>query len=171
GVVVEHRSVTDLVSWVAVQFSARELSRTLASSSLSFDFSVFEILAPLASGGCVEIVRNVLALASEFADPLAERMVSGVPSAIAHVLSTTGARVRARTVVVGGEQFTPRALDQIRETWPGARVVNIYGPTETTVYATSWSSRGSAGRPGTRGCSCSTPSYGRCRRGWRGSCT
>ncbi|HZR54685.1 MAG TPA: amino acid adenylation domain-containing protein, partial [Streptosporangiaceae bacterium] len=146
GVVVEHRSVTDLVSWVAVQFSARELSRTLASSSLSFDFSVFEILAPLASGGCVEIVRNVLALASEFADPLAERMVSGVPSAIAHVLSTTGARVRARTVVVGGEQFTPRALDQIRETWPGARVVNIYGPTETTVYATSWSSRDAAGR-------------------------
>src|SRR6202453_2338925 len=47
GVVVEHRSLTDLVSWVGVQFSAAELSRTLASSSLSFDFSVFEILAPL----------------------------------------------------------------------------------------------------------------------------
>jgi len=48
GVVVEHRSLTDLVSWVSVQFSAGELSRTLASTSLSFDFSVFEILAPLA---------------------------------------------------------------------------------------------------------------------------
>jgi amino acid adenylation domain-containing protein len=47
--------------------------------------------------------------------------------------------VRARTVVVGGEVFTPRALAQILQTWPGARVVNIYGPTETTTYVTSWS--------------------------------
>ena len=45
-----------------------------------------------------------------------------------------------RTVVVGGEVFTPRALHDVRATWPGARIVNIYGPTETTVYVTSWSS-------------------------------
>ncbi len=141
GVVVEHRSLTDLVSWVAVQFSAAELSRTLASSSLSFDFSVFEILAPLASGGAVEIVRNVLALSDEFGDPASGRMISGVPSAISHVVSTSRVGVKARTVVLGGELFTPRALSVIRATWPGARVVNIYGPTETTVYVTSWSSR------------------------------
>src|SRR5262249_15759842 len=77
GVVVEHRSLTDLVSWVSSQFSAGELSRTLAASSLSFDFSVFEILAPLAAGGSVEVVRNVLALADEFGDPGCERMISG----------------------------------------------------------------------------------------------
>ncbi|HEY2576628.1 MAG TPA: amino acid adenylation domain-containing protein, partial [Streptosporangiaceae bacterium] len=140
GVVVEHRSLTDLVSWVSVQFSAAELSRTLASSSLSFDFSVFEILAPLASGGGVEIVRNVLALADEFDDPASGRMISGVPSAISHVVSTSQVGIRARTVVLGGELLTPRALSVIRATWPGARIVNIYGPTETTVYATSWSS-------------------------------
>src|ERR1700722_7229016 len=139
GVVVEHRSLTDLVSWVSVQFSAGELSRVLASTSLSFDFSVFEVLAPLASGGCVEVVRNVLALADEFADP-SGRMISGVPSAISHAVTTAPVSVRARTVVLGGEVFTPRALSVIRATWPGARVVNIYGPTETTVYATSWSS-------------------------------
>ncbi len=140
GVVVEHRSLTDLVSWVSVQFSAADLSRTLASSSLSFDFSVFEILAPLAWGGCVEVVRNVLALADEFDDPSSGRMISGVPSAISHAVTTSPIGVRARTVVLGGEVFTPRALSVIRATWPGARVVNIYGPTETTVYATSWSS-------------------------------
>src|SRR5207248_5669879 len=120
-------------------FSAEELSRTLAATSLSFDFSVFEILAPLAWGGAVEVVGNVLALADQLGDPGSARMITGVPSAIAHVLSTTGASVPARTVVVGGEVFTPRALAQIRETWPGARVVNIYGPTETTTYVTSWS--------------------------------
>ncbi len=140
GVVIEHRNLTDLVSWVSAQFTAGELSRSLASCSLSFDFSIFEILAPLASGGSVEIVRNVLALADEFDDPASERMISGVPSAISHVMSTSKIGVRARTVVLGGELLTPRALSAIRATWPGARIVNIYGPTETTVYVTSWSS-------------------------------
>ena len=74
GVVVEHRSLTDLVSWVGVQFSAGELSRSLTSTSLSFDFSVLEILAPLASGGAVEVARNVLALADEFDDPASGRL-------------------------------------------------------------------------------------------------
>src|SRR5580658_7544836 len=142
GVVVEHRNVTDLVSWVGVQFSAAERSRSLASTSLSFDFSVFEILAPLAWGGCVEVVRNVLALADRFGDPGCERMISGVPSAISHVLSTARVGVRARTVVVGGELYTARALAAVRAVWPGVRVVNIYGPTETTVYVTSWSTDG-----------------------------
>src|SRR5579872_3601124 len=139
GVVTEHRNLTALVSWIAAQFSAGELSRTLAASSLSFDFSVFEILVPLACGGAVEIVRNVFALADEFSDPEHERMISGVPSAISNVISTSKVGVRARTVVLGGEVFTPRALALIRATWPGARVVNIYGPTETTVYVSSWS--------------------------------
>ncbi len=68
-----------------------------------------------------------------------DRMITGVPSAISNVISTARVGVRARTVVLGGEVFTPRALALIRATWPGARVVNIYGPTETTVYVTSWS--------------------------------
>jgi amino acid adenylation domain-containing protein len=154
GVVIEHRNVADLVSWVGVQFSAAELSRTLAATSLSFDFSVFEILAPLAWGGAVEVVRNVFALAGQFADPGSPRTVSGVPSAISHVLGTSGAGVRARTVVVGGEVFTPHALAQIRQTWPEARVVNIYGPTETTTYVTSWSPGSTADRVPTIGRLC-----------------
>jgi nonribosomal peptide synthetase DhbF len=139
GVATEHGNLTALISWMGTQFSAGELSRTLAASSLSFDFSVFEILAPLACGGAVEIVQNVLALAEPFDDPERARMISGVPSAISNVISTSAVGVRARTVVLGGEVFTPRALSLIRATWPGARVVNIYGPTETTVYVTSWS--------------------------------
>ena len=140
GVMIEHGGLTDQVCWIGAEFSAAELSRMLASTSLSFDVSVFEILGTLAWGGTVEVVRNVLALADEFADPDSLRLVSGAPSAIAQVITTSKVGVRARTVVVGGEAFTARALSQIQATWPGARVVNIYGPTETTVYVTSWSS-------------------------------
>ncbi|HEY6313985.1 MAG TPA: amino acid adenylation domain-containing protein [Streptosporangiaceae bacterium] len=116
------------------------MSKVLASTSLSFDVSVFEIFTPLISGGSIEIVPNLLALAGEFDDPASGRMISGVPSAISNVMSTSEISVRARAVALAGEQLTPRAFSAIRATWPGARILNIYGPTETTVYVTSWSS-------------------------------
>jgi amino acid adenylation domain-containing protein len=151
GVMIEHGGLTDQVCWIGAEFSAAELSRMLASTSLSFDVSVFEILGTLAWGGTVEVVRNVLALADEFADPDSLRLVSGAPSAISQVITASKVGVRARTVVVGGEAFTARALSQIQATWPGARVVNIYGPTETTVYVTSWSSGNEPGQVPTIG--------------------
>src|SRR5579872_6964231 len=139
GVIIEHRGLTSLIWWISIHFSATELSRTLAATSLNFDFSVIEILAPLALGGAVEVVPNVLALADKLEDPECERLVTGVPSALSHVLGTAEVGVQARTVLVGGEAFSPRALSAVRATWPRARIVNLYGPTETTVCVTSWS--------------------------------
>ncbi|MEE1838336.1 AMP-binding protein, partial [Streptomyces sp. JV190] len=63
GVVVEHRSVTSLLSWAREEFGADELSRVLVSTSFNFDVSVFELFGPLVSGGSVEIVQDLLALA------------------------------------------------------------------------------------------------------------
>jgi amino acid adenylation domain-containing protein len=140
GVVIEQRSVVGLLSWARAEFSAAELGRVLGSTSLSFDVSVFEIFAPLVSGGSVEIVSSLLTLAEGIDDPASGRLVSGVPSAISQVISTSEIGVRARAVVLAGEALTPRALSAIRGTWPEARIRNIYGPTETTVYVTSWTS-------------------------------
>ena len=82
----------------------------LASTSLSFDVSVFEIFAPLVSGGCAEVVGSVLALADGLGDPGPGRLISGVPSAISQVLSTSEVSVRAGAVVLAGEPLTPRVL-------------------------------------------------------------
>ncbi len=144
GVMIEQRSVVGLLSWARAEFSAAELDRVLGSTSLSFDVSVFEIFTPLVSGGSVEIVNSVLALAGGFDDSAAGRLISGVPSAISQVISTSEIGVRACAVVLAGEALTQRALSAIRETWPQARIRNIYGPTETTVYVTSWRSGGEA---------------------------
>ena len=148
----------------------------LASTSLSFDVSVFEIFAPLTAGGSIEIVPNLLALADRAAGPWQGSMISAVPSALAQVLAAPGTRASARTVVLAGEALTARAVAAVRAAMPGARVGNIYGPTEATVYATAWSRgepgqlRRSGGRSGIRGCSCWMGGWGWCRRGWRGSC-
>jgi len=83
GVVIEHRSVASLLAWATSEFTAGELSRVLASTSLSFDVSVFELFTPLVSGGSVEIVADLLALADNGgAGPWRGSLISAVPSAI-----------------------------------------------------------------------------------------
>uniref|UniRef100_UPI0012FF0321 non-ribosomal peptide synthetase n=1 Tax=Peterkaempfera griseoplana TaxID=66896 RepID=UPI0012FF0321 len=138
GVVVEHRSVAALLSWASGEFGGEEFSRVLASTSLNFDVSVFELFGPLVSGGSIEIVRDLLALADPARGTWPVTLISAVPSAFAQILGGTGLDVRARTVVLAGEALTAHAVGSIRKALPGARVANIYGPTEATVYTTAW---------------------------------
>jgi amino acid adenylation domain-containing protein len=135
GVMIEHRSVTGLLSWARAEFTAEELAKVLASTSLSFDVSVFELFTPLTAGGSIEIVPNLLALTS---GPWRGSMVSAVPTALAHVLAAPGTAARAPVVALCGEALTGQVVTTIRSTVPGARTINIYGPTETTVYHTTY---------------------------------
>ena len=57
----------------------------------------------------------VLALADGFGDPASGRLISGVPSAISQVMSTSAISVRACAVVLAGEALTPRVF------WPSGR--------------------------------------------------
>ncbi|MEV4583395.1 amino acid adenylation domain-containing protein, partial [Nonomuraea jabiensis] len=146
GVVVEHRSVTNLLSWATGAFAPADLSRVLASTSLNFDVSVFEIFAPLVSGGSIEIVDDLLALA-EPGHRWDMSMISAVPSAFSRLMDG-GLNVRARNVVLAGEALTAHMVAGIRDALPDARVANIYGPTEATVYSTAWYGDGQeAGTP------------------------
>ncbi len=62
GVVVPHENVADLAAWAAAEFGAEGMARVVASTSLNFDVSVFEMFGPLLSGGSVEVMRDVLEL-------------------------------------------------------------------------------------------------------------
>ncbi|MEV0696793.1 amino acid adenylation domain-containing protein [Saccharopolyspora sp. NPDC050389] len=137
AVMVAHANVVDLVTCVRETIGVDRLGRVLAATSLSFDFSVFEILAPLMVGGTVEVVPNLLALAD---GPPRGGLVSGVPSVLARVIQEQERRPGVDTVVLGGEPVPPELYDDIRATFPGCRVANIYGPTETVVYSTIWCS-------------------------------
>ncbi|GGW45917.1 non-ribosomal peptide synthetase [Streptomyces lucensis JCM 4490] len=137
GVVVAHASVLALTDWAAAEFTGRGLEHVVASTSLNFDVSVFEIFSPLLSGGCVEIVRDLLALA-ERPGPWRAGLLSAVPSALDRLLAEDAVRVTADTVVLAGEGLPARTVRQVRAAVPGCQVRNIYGPTEATVYATAF---------------------------------
>ncbi|MEV4342456.1 amino acid adenylation domain-containing protein, partial [Streptomyces sp. NPDC049590] len=137
GVVVSHASVLALTDWAAAEFAGRGLHHVVASTSLNFDVSVFEIFAPLLSGGCVEIVRDLLALA-ERPGPWRAGLLSAVPSALDRLLAEDAVRITADTVVLAGEGLPARTVRRVRDAVPGSEVRNIYGPTEATVYATAF---------------------------------
>ncbi|WP_063756241.1 non-ribosomal peptide synthetase [Streptomyces sp. NRRL S-920] len=137
GVVVSHASVRALTDWAAAEFTGRGLEHVVASTSLNFDVSVFEIFSPLLSGGCVEVVRDLLALA-ERPGPWRAGLLSAVPSALDRLLAEDAVDVTADTVVLAGEGLPARTVGRVRAAVPGSQVRNIYGPTEATVYATAF---------------------------------
>ncbi|MFJ8477263.1 non-ribosomal peptide synthase/polyketide synthase [Kitasatospora sp. NPDC094011] len=136
GVVVTHASVLALTDWAEREFGGRGLAHVLAATSLNFDVSVFELFAPLLAGGCVELVRDLLALA-ERPGRWEAGLVSAVPSALGGLLAENTVRLGAQTVLLAGEALPARTVRQVREAVPGCRVLNVYGPTEATVYATA----------------------------------
>jgi aspartate racemase len=141
GVVVAHRSVANLLGWARRDIGDRALRRVLASTSLSFDVSVFEVVVPLLAGHTVELVSDPLAL---IAEPDARRqvsLVSTVPSVLGHLVAHGGLGLQPDTVLLGGEALPVQVARAVRECFPDARLGNVYGPTEATVYATAWYSR------------------------------
>src|SRR5437667_12560992 len=51
GVAIEHFSAATFLLWAHSVFTKEELTGVLASTSICFDFSVFELFAPLTCGG------------------------------------------------------------------------------------------------------------------------
>ncbi|MEU0179538.1 amino acid adenylation domain-containing protein, partial [Streptomyces massasporeus] len=159
GVVVPHRNVADLAAWAATDIGPERLADVLASTSLNFDVSVFEMFGPLLCGGRIEIVRDVLALLE--AEPRTYSLISAVPSALAHTVGQSGApRFGADLLVLAGEGLSAHTADTLRTAVPGCTLANIYGPTEATVYATAWYDTGDTGAG-------RTPPIGRPRRNTR----
>ncbi|MFE9657498.1 amino acid adenylation domain-containing protein [Micromonospora sp. NPDC006431] len=137
GVVVSHDNAVDLACWAVAEIGPAALSRVLASTSLNFDVSVFEMFGPLACGGEIEVVDDLLALA-ERAGGWSGSLISAVPSAFAQLLAGGAVDAHADLVVLAGEALSAQAVRDIGAALPGARVANIYGPTEATVYSTAW---------------------------------
>ncbi|MGW3829402.1 AMP-binding protein, partial [Streptomyces sp. NPDC005071] len=129
GVGVTQRNVVAAVGELAARVGIGPGSRVLASTSVSFDVSVFEIFATLVAGGCVEVVRDVLVLGER--ESWSGSVVSTVPSVFAELLDEIAGRVRVETLVFAGEALPMSLVNRVRAVWPGVRVVNSFGQSET----------------------------------------
>jgi len=144
GVVVTHANLADISEWAMTEIGPQALARTLFSTSVNFDVSVFELFGTLCCGGRLDIVGDILALLDE---PWSGSLVSGVPSALAHVVERDDVHIDARLVVLAGEALPVDLVQKVRRAIPGARIANIYGPTEVSVYSSAEFIPATPGRP------------------------
>ena len=130
GVAVEHRNTAALIDWATRCYSAEELSGVLASTSISFDLSVFELFAPLCSGGTVILAENLLLLPDL---PAADRvtLINTVPSAMAALVRERSVPASVRVVNMAGEPLHPSLVEDIFRTTNVGVVYNLYGPRRT----------------------------------------
>jgi amino acid adenylation domain-containing protein len=135
GVAIEHRSAATLLHWAREHFTASQLSGVLASTSICFDLSVFELFVPLAWAGKVILANNVLELPE--LDAAGEvTLVNTVPSALTELLRMGGVPESVVTVNLAGEPLQ-NALAQRAYAEAGVeQVLNLYGPSEDTTYST-----------------------------------
>ncbi|MGH7383495.1 MAG: amino acid adenylation domain-containing protein, partial [Candidatus Methylomirabilales bacterium] len=135
GVAIAHRSTVALLAWSSQVFTAEEWGGVLASTSICFDLSVFELFVPLSWGGKVVLAETALQLS---ALPLGQgvTLVNTVPSAIAELVRVGGVPSSVRAVNLAGEPLQSPLVEQLYRQGGIQRVFNLYGPSEDTTYST-----------------------------------
>jgi non-ribosomal peptide synthetase-like protein len=136
GVLIEHRSIANLVSSDLGEFQLSPSDRVGQSSSAAYDSSVEEIWLAFAAGATVVVMDDDTARLGPDLIPWLRRERITVFCPPPTLLRTTGCDDPAtalpdlKWLYVGGEALPPDVADR----WArGRRLVNGYGPTECTV--------------------------------------
>ena len=134
GVAIEHRSVVALLNWARDQYSQEQLAGVLASTSICFDLSVFEIFVPLAWGGSVIVAENLFELHNLPARHQVT-LINTVPSLLRQLLAGGELPESVQTVNLAGEAL-PHDLVATLQARKIEHIYNLYGPSEDTTYST-----------------------------------
>jgi len=135
GVAIQHSAAAAMLHWGRDVFSDQELSGVLASTSICFDLSVFEIFMPLSWGGRVILADNALEL-PRWKDTNQVKLVNTVPSAMRELVRMDGVPASVTTVNLAGEALPESLVEQIYQIRNVQQVINLYGPSEDTTYST-----------------------------------
>jgi amino acid adenylation domain-containing protein len=152
GVMVTHRAIANRVLWTVERHGLGAADRVLFKTPFSFDASIWELFAPLLSGGTVVVARagghQDAAYLVEAVREYEITVLQLVPSMLRVVLDEEGLEscVTLRRMFCGGERLTMEDQRRLEAVLPAASLHNLYGPTETAIDATSWDCERGAGR-------------------------
>ncbi|PHM61079.1 non-ribosomal peptide synthetase [Xenorhabdus ishibashii] len=134
GVMIEHRSLCNLIITQQDILAITPDSRILQFASNSFDACIWEYCMALLAGACLYLARreNLLpgTILSHYLETHAITHALLSPTALAS-MDTLPATLQ--TLLVGGEACPPTLTKRWAQ---GRKMINAYGPTETTVCAT-----------------------------------
>ncbi len=137
GVVIEHRSVVNLLSWFGKTFNVGPGIRILQLTAYTFDPCVEDIFGALLHGalllvGPKELVADA-ALFRRYVDGHQVNMINFIPALLGQLLGDGEKMESLDIVIAGGEKLEQRVRNRILE--KGYELHNHYGPTEITVDA------------------------------------
>ncbi len=112
GVAIAHRNVLALIDWSKSVYSRDDIQGVLASTSVCFDLSVWELFVTLANGGSLIIARNALELPHLPARDQV-RLINTVPSAIAALLRSDEIPASVRIINLAGEPMKQSLVDAL----------------------------------------------------------
>ncbi len=135
GVAIEHHSPVALIDWAESVFSPAELQGVLASTSICFDLSVFELFVTLCLGGKVILAENALQIPTLLAAQEIT-LINTVPSAITELLRIEAIPDSVCTINLAGEPLSNDLVQKLYQQPTIQRVYNLYGPSEDTTYST-----------------------------------
>ncbi|SDX33170.1 amino acid adenylation domain-containing protein [Marininema mesophilum] len=135
GVMIRHRNAFALIQWSREVYTSEQIDGVLASTSICFDLSVFEIFVPLCRGGKVILTQNAIYL-PELPYAHEVKLINTVPSAITELLRVEGIPHSVRTVNLAGEPLKGQLVERLYQQNGIEKVYNLYGPSETTTYST-----------------------------------
>jgi amino acid adenylation domain-containing protein/non-ribosomal peptide synthase protein (TIGR01720 family) len=147
GVMIKHASTVAMLDWANKTFTPEARAGVLASTSICFDLSVFEVFVPLCCGGKVILIENALYLATL---PAAENvtLINTVPSIISQLIRNNSIPRTVQTVNIAGEPLQNQLVQQLYQQNNIQQVFNLYGPSEDTTYSTScWIQKGASNTP------------------------
>ncbi|MDF3203267.1 amino acid adenylation domain-containing protein, partial [Pseudomonas sp. 1912-s] len=144
GVAITHRNVAALTQWSQQVYSPEDIQGVLASTSICFDLSVWELFVTLAGGGFIVGARNALEL-PELAARDRVRLINSVPSAMGALQRAGQIPESVRIINLAGEPLKQSLVDALYEHAHVQHVYDLYGPSEDTTYST-WTRREAGGQ-------------------------
>jgi amino acid adenylation domain-containing protein len=137
GVMIEHHSPVALVHWASQVYSREELAGVMASTTICFDLSVFEIFVTLANGGMMILAPDALGPVNlNEKERKAITLINTVPSGAEELLRLGAIPNSVQTINLAGEPLSPALVDKIYEGSSVSKVYDLYGPSEDTTYST-----------------------------------
>lgn len=141
GVAITHQNVVNLLTWAQMSLAPQDIKAVLASTSMCFDLSIYELFLPLVSGNVCVLIDSILNWQQKNSHPgYPVTLINTVPSAAKVLLEQKSIGDAVRVLNLAGEPLKPGLVDALYQHSPVQHVCDLYGPSEYTTYAT-WTQR------------------------------
>jgi len=133
GVMVEHGSITNLISDLQEKYSIESSERFLLFANYVFDASIEQLSLSLFSGGTLFVIDNQsIRDSGVLVDFIVNNRITHLHSTPSYLGAIEPTRINTlRRVVFGGEYLSEELFTKYRKVI--SKVINKYGPTETTI--------------------------------------